>query len=271
MVNATTRCSAGAITEPLAGSAPLAAGWLLIHVQRSWGANAVQQLVPAHVLAWANQQDYKVLLVRQHISAQQSHGHQYWISRGTHPLMTGVMPSLADIPQVEQSVPAEPLLVICTNGARDQCCAIDGLALRKSLSGELSSNDAKKIWEGTHIGGHRFAPTCLYLPGNLVLGRLTVDGALALVQEETIPRENVRGRTHLSPCHQLLESQLADYQYIEWELNNGTCEDSQHVHRGHLNGNSLAFQIDQQQQYQRPESCGGESVFSRSLTLAQIM
>jgi hypothetical protein len=65
----------------------------------------------------------------------------------------------------------EPLLLVCTHGRRDRCCALDGRALVGAVvagSPEL----APQVWESSHLGGHRFAPTALVLPSGYLYGRL---------------------------------------------------------------------------------------------------
>ena len=265
------RCSSEASHEPLAGTAPLAAGWLLIRSDGAWGSHAVSQVVSAELEQWAAHLSYKIILVRQHASRKFSSGIQYWISRGTDQLLSGQMASLAEIPDVGQAIPAQPMLVICTNGARDQCCALHGLNLRKSLDLELSETERESVWESTHIGGHRFAPTCLYLPGNLVLGRLTVPAAVSLIRHGEITLDNIRGRSHLTQCHQVMERQVAEYWSIVWDEQSATCPETTHTHRGHLNGQPQIFQIEPYSGVQRPESCGGESSIPRSLLLSQLL
>ena len=267
-VNASPRCSVQALPESLAGTAPFAEGWLLIRSDGAWGSHAVNQAVPPETIAWATQHSYKIVLVRQHSSRHRSDAIQYWLSQGNDRLVTGWLNSLADIPDPEQAIAADPMLVVCTNGARDQCCAIEGVALRKSLDSELLDGERENVWEGTHIGGHRFAPTCLYLPGNLVLGRLSVGAALGLIRQSDIPLHNVRGRSHLSPCHQVLEVNVADYWSIQWEDLEEACPETRHTHRGDLNGVQRDFQIDSHIGGGRPESCGVDPSLPRILSFA---
>ncbi|WP_069465762.1 sucrase ferredoxin [Actinacidiphila rubida] len=63
-----------------------------------------------------------------------------------------------------------PLALVCTNGRRDRCCAVQG----RPLADELARSGGNDVWEVTHLGGHRFAPTMLVLPHGYAYGR--VDG-----------------------------------------------------------------------------------------------
>ena len=69
----------------------------------------------------------------------------------------------------------DPMLLVCTHGRRDRCCAVDGRALARAVAATGESD----VWESTHLGGHRFAPTALVLPTGYLYGRLDVAGAVA--------------------------------------------------------------------------------------------
>lgn len=102
-----------------------------------------------------------------------------------------------------QSSAAQKYLV-CTNGARDQCCAIRGAAVVHALA-EARPGQA---YESSHLGGHRFAANLLVLPAGLCFGRLDVHAALALVDEldaGRLPLEHFRGRCSFTPEQQAAE------------------------------------------------------------------
>ena len=52
---------------------------------------------------------------------------------------------------------------------------VDGRALARAVTATGESD----VWESTHLGGHRFAPTALVLPTGYLYGRLDVAGAVA--------------------------------------------------------------------------------------------
>jgi hypothetical protein len=94
--------------------------------------------------------------------------------------------------------------LVCTNGARDQCCAIRGAAVVDALA------DARpgSAYESSHLGGHRFAANLLVLPDGLCFGRLDVRSALAVVDEldaGRLPLEHFRGRTSFTEEQQAAE------------------------------------------------------------------
>lgn len=87
-----------------------------------------------------------------------------------------------------------PMMLVCTNGLRDACCAKFGLEIYNEL---IDLTDGP-VWQTTHLGGHRFAPIMLVLPHGLHYGRVEVEDLPALVgataRGEILPRR-YRGRT----------------------------------------------------------------------------
>ena len=60
---------------------------------------------------------------------------------------------------------------VCTHGKRDRCCAKYGRALYDALS-PLAPD---RVWQTSHLGGHRFAPTLVTLPDGLCYGHVLPD------------------------------------------------------------------------------------------------
>ncbi|MGH3061784.1 MAG: sucrase ferredoxin, partial [Gaiellaceae bacterium] len=54
-----------------------------------------------------------------------------------------------------------PLLVVCTHGKRDRCCAKYGQPLYDALRRETETGH---VWQSTHVGGDRFAGNVVVLP-----------------------------------------------------------------------------------------------------------
>jgi hypothetical protein len=97
------------------------------------------------------------------------------------------------------------LILVCTHARRDACCARLGRPLVNDL---LTVTDPERVWETTHLGGHRFAPTCLALPSQVVYGRVTSDRApelaTAIAAGQVVP-DLMRGRTTYAPALQAAE------------------------------------------------------------------
>jgi hypothetical protein len=92
-------------------------------------------------------------------------------------------------------VPLEhPLLVVCTHGKRDRCCAKNGRPLYDALRRET---DSDWVWQSTHVGGDRFAGNVVVLPEALYYGRVEMADAAALLEEHAAGRiemAHYRGR-----------------------------------------------------------------------------
>ncbi len=129
------------------------------------------------------------------------------------------------VQRVGDSAPPGPparTYLVCTNGARDQCCAIRGAAVARALGNARPG----AAYESSHLGGHRFAANVLVLPDGLCFGRLDVRAALALVDEldaGRLPLEHFRGRTSLT------EEQQAAEIFVRRELALERLDDVAHV------------------------------------------
>lgn len=70
-----------------------------------------------------------------------------------------------------------PLLLVCTHGRHDTCCAVRGRPLAQALADRWP----ELVWECTHIGGDRFAANLLVLPDGTVYGGLDPHSGVAVV------------------------------------------------------------------------------------------
>ena len=112
------------------------------------------------------------------------------------------LPSL-DLDALVAAAPPEPRLaqvwLVCTHGTRDRCCAKWGMPVFEAL--RQREADPGRVWQSSHLGGHRFAATFLSLPDGLMWGRFdlaeldTLRGALGQGQLATLG--SLRGRC----CH----------------------------------------------------------------------
>ncbi|CAG7572945.1 hypothetical protein FB554_1088 [Barrientosiimonas humi] len=84
----------------------------------------------------------------------------------------------ARLPLLEET--RDAVLLVCTNGKRDVCCAVRG---RPVVTAAAQARPGR-VWECSHTGGHRFAPTAITLPSGQMWGRLTADLAVRALDEE---------------------------------------------------------------------------------------
>ncbi len=72
-----------------------------------------------------------------------------------------------------------PLVLVCTHGKRDVCCALKGRPLAAALS---ERHPGTVVWETSHTKGHRFAASVLLMPWGYSYGRLNEEAGDALVR-----------------------------------------------------------------------------------------
>ncbi|HEU5144821.1 MAG TPA: sucrase ferredoxin [Dermatophilaceae bacterium] len=110
------------------------------------------------------------------------------------------------------AAPAPPTLLVCTNGRRDVCCATRG----RPVAAAAAAGSPGQVWESSHTGGHRFAPTGVLLPWGQTFARLSPElaaAALASAVRGHIPGGLLgpihdRGRSALAPDAQCAESSI---------------------------------------------------------------
>lgn len=101
------------------------------------------------------------------------------------------------------------LVLVCTHGKHDRCCAKFGFAAYKAIQAEAQKYDAAfDVWEITHLGGCRFAGGALVLPEGRKYGRLEPSDAAGFLASEAEDRPFLpayRGSTSLSAPAQVAE------------------------------------------------------------------
>ncbi|MBR7838527.1 hypothetical protein KDL01_34995 [Actinospica durhamensis] len=73
---------------------------------------------------------------------------------------------------------AGPLLLVCTHGRREVCCARFG----RPVAVALAARFGPLVWETTHVGGDRFAANLVVLPQGAYFGRLDPPQAVAVAE-----------------------------------------------------------------------------------------
>ncbi len=210
-------CSAASLAagEPLAGTATQASRFLLVEVAGRWERDPVEDTpLPRGVVEVLRAFDGRVLFLRR---PGRSAGCQVFKAEldDRHPeggVLTGAsLGTLDDLPELDlDTMPtvAGPLVLVCTHGRRDACCASLGAAFCNALAGQVAPD---RLWQTSHQGGHRFAPSVLVLPHGTQFGRLDPRQArewAAAVEAREIVLDAYRGRVVLSPAAQAAEVAL---------------------------------------------------------------
>jgi hypothetical protein len=214
------RCSALAeeLGEPLAGTVDQRRRWLLLEDRSAWGTDAVAERFGADATATAKRLGLRLQLVRRHEGDPADDSVRRAILVDTEAAAMAVrtvrgpgdldVEALASMPLEEFGAHlTDRILLVCTNGRRDACCALRGRALTLGLVDE----HAERTWETTHLGGHRFAANLVCLPHGIVYGRVPPDAGARLADlylAEQLDLEHLRGRSAWPAPAQVAEVDL---------------------------------------------------------------
>ncbi|HZB41098.1 MAG TPA: sucrase ferredoxin [Ilumatobacter sp.] len=223
------RCADAADTrlEPMLATASQVRGWVLVEVRGAWGEDAIHcSALAEHVPPdWKDQlkrRHVRVVCIRSHLRAQAEGVRLYACGvrrpgRGPAPLWTRDVDSLVEVVAAMDDLRLhreeargwrqvdDKVVLVCTNGRHDQCCANRGRPVIRALR---ETRWADRLWECSHIGGDRFAANVVVLPDSIYFGRVEPDSALPLLEafdDGRIDLARFRGRTSLSLAEQAVE------------------------------------------------------------------
>jgi hypothetical protein len=221
------RCSAvaEAIGEPLAGTAATARTWLCLEQPGPWGRDALSAShldpgVARELARLTAGTGVRIALIRRPGSHPDRHRpvprHVYlahtvpgstWLERTTvndpkELLDLDFVAAGAGEPGLLGVSSPDRVLMVCTNGRRDVCCALLG----RPVAAALAATHGEAVWECTHIGGHRFSPTAVLLPSGYSYGRLDVaKGRRLLDGGHEVVAQGCRGRSTWPAAGQVAE------------------------------------------------------------------
>ncbi|PPK65288.1 sucrase ferredoxin [Actinokineospora auranticolor] len=221
-----TACAARsrALDEPFAGTAATAVTWLCVEQPGPWGRDALAQShldsgLAAELTARAAGTGVRVVLIRRpgpHPDRHRPAPRRVYLAHtapGRAFLRREVFTDPKHLLDLDFAavgggaadgfgeVVSWPVLLVCTNGRRDVCCAVAG----RPVAAELAATHGEAAWECTHIGGHRFAPTALLLPTGYTYGDLDGARARALLADPGVVVDRCRGRSTWAPAGQAAE------------------------------------------------------------------
>ncbi len=202
--------------EPLGGSASHARGCLLVsYPKRMWARQALDsEGLPASLvreLERLAERDVVTRLVA-HEGPWRDRVELTFFPRARRhrgvPLADAAELLRASNPDDGEPV-TRPLILVCTHGVRDRCCALFGAAIVDALRVDPgAAAGGVEIREASHLGGDRFAPTALVLPSGHTYGHLDASDVPALVAAAAEGRpfgSKFRGSLWLDPLDQLAE------------------------------------------------------------------
>lgn len=204
--------------EPLAGTAAAQTSrWLVLELAAAWGPKGVEDSgLPHEIVAYLHGlgkacSELRIQLIRRHDREGGAQGVNLFLARSGEDLgelYQLKLPNLSALPQLDlqawlrdEGLPegarkvTEPLYLVCAHGKRDRCCALRGMPLYSALR-VLAP---ERVWQTSHLGGHRFAATMVVLPHGICYGRLFEADAAGLHEAheagELYDLSRVRGRT----------------------------------------------------------------------------
>ena len=202
--------------EPLAATASRIDHWLLIEYRGRWGRDVLggsllSQELKNHLRAQLDALPHTRLLFVKQPNRRSQGARRVFLGTstpGAERLFELEVEHHEDLRELDLAAAladggpgisiAGPLLVVCTHGKRDQCCALNGRPLYDALRHET---DPSRVWQSTHVGGDRFAGNVVALPQGLYYGRVgpaDIEGLLSALADGHVDLERYRGRSAYS-------------------------------------------------------------------------
>lgn len=270
--------------EELAGSTPEAAGWVCLEQNGPWGARAwtsshldvslgaaiegaaaVHRIRPSLIRRPGRHADVGGASSRRVLVAHSTPG-SAWLLAGTVRTPEELLDldwaavaagsradAAASLPTL---APALPQLLVCTNGARDTCCA----RLGRPVAAAAAVRFPDRVWEVTHTSGHRFAPTTVLLPSGSLHGRV-LDATPLLAAEDAgkVVLTGYRGRSVWPAAGQVAEDHVRRTFGVDGLDDLTVSATGPRWLVSHRDGREWAVAVTTYEDGERPESCGKEA------------
>ncbi len=205
------------VGEPLFGTAISGVErWLLLEHDGQWDRDALASeglptAARAHLDAFLRAHpDTRFQLIRDERSEQTRRLFAVQSSEGRYFTRRFDLATLEDLERLDlaslfgEAPPAHtedhtPIVLVCTHGRRDPCCARFGVPVYRELAKDCGRDGSPQIFQTTHVGGHRFAANIVLLPHGYHFGRLDVAAARRVVRGYSQGRltdlDRLRGRS----------------------------------------------------------------------------
>ena len=216
--------SSAQVSEPLAGTAATARVWIALEQPGAWAPRAPKtHTLPADVAAvlrgWGALPGARLQFIRRGRPSSASRVLLVADAAAGH-LFRATLSDVAAL--VDLDVPAllrdghapgfellqDPVALVCTHGQRDRCCAKWGGEVFRAML----DHAPEQVWQTTHLGGHRFAPTLVILPHGHCYGRVPAASSHDLLAAHADGRvadlDLLRGRSALPAPAQVAEVAL---------------------------------------------------------------
>ncbi len=213
------------LREEMAGTASQVGQWLLIEYSKQWGRDIASTPLFHDSRTWIEKIELQFPLLRIQLVRNPSNtrkkNDRIWVggSRGVDSWMQVYECDVSMLSQFDVAAALSrgpvgnnrdmgigiPQYLVCVHGKRDQCCAKYGLPIFDAAHKVAPG----RVWQTSHLGGHRFAPTMLVLPEGILYGRLDGETVLSTIRSHDNgslgPLDCMRGNVQWSS-----EAQAAD-------------------------------------------------------------
>jgi len=195
--------------EPLAATASRVDTWILIEYRGLWAYDAVDgSTLSRELKSHLGEQrmrfpQSRILFVRRP-ERRSRDGLVAFVARTTESereLRRLELERYDDVLELDLASAGEPVdhpvLLVCTHGKHDRCCAKYGRPLYDAVREQV---DDEWVWQSTHVGGDRFAGNLVTLPDGVYYGRVAASDAWPLLEcalQGLIHLPHYRGRS----CH----------------------------------------------------------------------
>lgn len=196
--------------ESLTATASTVSCFLLLEEPGPWGPDVLRcyrlpDAIREQVAIWQSDLGLRPLLIRRHGRSKPEQRRVFVVNARHGWVQTALVDDLDDVATWDLSLvrtPAgvglrpwtDPILLVCTHGRHDACCAERGRPVAKALTSEFG----ELVWESSHLGGDRFAGNLLVLPSGDCYGRLDATTAVPVASAHlagTVTLEHHRGRS----------------------------------------------------------------------------
>lgn len=272
------RCSAAsvAVAESTIGTATTGVGWVCLEQPGAWGPKAFTSsaLDPAVGRAFeesAGAAGLRPQLIRAPGPHPATEGRpRQVIVASTRPGMTWLLAGRIANPQrildldfaaVAAGIPPDwpelspvfdPVLLVCTHARRDLCCA----TLGRDVATRAAAAFPGRVWESSHLSGHRFAATTALLPSGHMHGRvLDATEILAAADDGRLVSTGWRGRSTWPPAGQVAESTVR-HREDRWELDAAGVTAAEVRWRVRIEDREWLVDVTEHEEGAAPPSCG---------------
>ena len=195
--------------EALAGTADRVDVWLMLEYRGVWRPKvATDHDLDAATRTWLDAllAEYRVngLAARLQMIKQRSSGELRLFTIQNNVTKVRSAPDYGSLITASDQAAEGVNYFVCTHGQRDLCCAEFGLPVYRALRERVQD----RVWQTSHLGGHRFAANVLVAPNATLYGRVTpqdLDALLLATENGLLHRPLARGRTCYAPEVQAAE------------------------------------------------------------------